>query len=123
MKKIHVIVTLFLALSMFLFGLNKFLNFIPMPPKTAEQMQLMNAFAQLAWIMPLVAVTEIVSSILLVVKPTRALGALVLLPVMVGIIVHHLTFDPATLVFPLILFVANIWIILSERTRLKAIIS
>lgn len=46
-------------------GLNKFFNYMPMPEDMPESMtKLMAAFMQISWLMPLVAVAEIIGGII-----------------------------------------------------------
>lgn len=57
--------------------------------------------------MPLIAITEIVGGLLLILPKTRASGAILLLPVMLGITVHHLAYDVFGGVIGYILFYNN----------------
>ncbi|MCB0469400.1 MAG: DoxX family membrane protein, partial [Flavobacteriaceae bacterium] len=85
--KILLILCVLFGLMMVNAGLNKFFNYMPMPEDiTDEQMALFGAFGTIKWLMPLVAVVEIVGGILFMIPKYRAFGALVILPVMVGII-------------------------------------
>jgi hypothetical protein len=72
--------------------------------------------------MPLIAIAEITGGILVAIPKTRALGAIVLLPVMVGILVHHLTLDPGNIAIPLVLALINLWAIFDNRHRYMAMI-
>ena len=111
-QKILTVVCILFGLMMVNAGLNKFFNYLPMPEDMpADLMELMGAFMQITWLMPLVATVEIVGGILIAIPKFRALGAIVILPVMVGIVVHHITFSPADIILPLIFFAINIWAI------------
>lgn len=123
MKKIVSIAAVVLGLLMIVFGLNKLVPFLPMPAPTPEEMKIFSAFLTLGWVLPLVAITEIAGGLLLVLPRTRALGAIVLLPVMTGIIVHHLVHAPATLLMPLVLFAINIAVIAVNSRRYLPMIS
>jgi uncharacterized membrane protein YphA (DoxX/SURF4 family) len=103
-------------------GLNKFLNYMPMPEMSEEMMQIIGSFMAIKWIFPLVAIIEIVGGALIAIPRTRALGALVILPVMVGIIVHHLVHDLAGIGIALILFAINIWVIVANWNKYQPII-
>lgn len=119
MKKIIIIVLSILFGLMFInSGLNKFFNYMPMPENMPEDMlKIMNAFMELGWLMPLVAVAEIIGGTLFMISKFRALGAIVILPITVGIIVHHAVKAPTGLPLPLILFAINIWIIVKNRHK------
>lgn len=76
-------------------GLNKFFNYMPVPENLPEEMMKMStAMLQIGWLLPLVAVAETVGGILLMIPKCRALGAIILLPVMIGILLTHLTVAP-----------------------------
>src|SRR5690606_21127289 len=99
------------------FGLNEFFNYIPMSEMSEEMMQIMGAFLTIKWILPLVGITEIIGGLLIAIPKTRALGALIMLPVMVGIFVHHLVHDLAGIGLALILFAINIWVIVANWNK------
>lgn len=44
----------------------------------------------LGWLLPLVAMVEIIGGLLIAFPKTRALGAIVLFPILVGIMAHHI---------------------------------
>ena len=94
-QKIIFVLSLLFGLMMVNSGLNKFLNYMPMPADLPEKMMTMiNAFTQIGWLMPLVGLAEIVGGALFIFPKTRALGALVILPVMVGILLANFSAAP-----------------------------
>ena len=102
---------------MIVFGVNKFFNFLPMPEMTPEQQEMFGAFGKIGWLMPLVAVTEILGGLLVLLPKTRAVGALVILPVVVGILAHHFHHDPAGIVPGLVFAVILLWILWENRKK------
>ena len=67
---------------MIIFGANKLKVFLPMPEKMApEQLKVMEAFGTISWLMPLAGVAEILGGILMIFPKTRALGAIVIFPI------------------------------------------
>lgn len=103
-------------------GLNKFFNYMPMPEMSEEMMQIMGSFMTIKWILPLVAIVEIIGGIVMAIPKTRALGAIIILPVMVGIFVHHLVLDISGIGITLVLFAINIWAIVDNWNKYKPII-
>ncbi len=88
-----------------------------MPEEMPEKMiTMMTGFGQIGWLMPLVAVVEILGGLLIMITMTRALGAVVIFPILVGIILTHAYTDPSGLMIPLVLLVIEIWI-LAENFR------
>ncbi|HUR10718.1 MAG TPA: DoxX family protein [Flavitalea sp.] len=117
-KKILFVVSLLFGLMFINAGLNKFFNYMPVPKDLPpSMMELMGAFATIRWLMPLIAVAEIVGGILVITNRYRALGAIIILPVMVGIVLTHLINEPSGLPVALLLFVVNIWIIIENRNK------
>ncbi|GAA0892771.1 hypothetical protein GCM10009122_24500 [Fulvivirga kasyanovii] len=117
-NKILLVLTILFGLMMVNSGLNKFFNYMPMPEDMPEEtMKIFGAFMTIKWLMPLVALGEIVGGVLIAIPKTRALGAIVIFPIMVGIVVHHLTHDPAGVVIGLVLFLINIWVIVENKDR------
>ncbi|EOR94518.1 hypothetical protein ADIARSV_2364 [Arcticibacter svalbardensis MN12-7] len=99
-------------------GLNKFFNYMPVPKDLPENMiKLMTAFMQIGWLMPLIAVAEIVGGVLFITNKFRALGAIVIFPVMIGILLTHLLIAPSGLPIALVLFAINIWVIIENRKK------
>jgi uncharacterized membrane protein YphA (DoxX/SURF4 family) len=99
-------------------GLNKFFNYMPVPEDMPEDvMKMFTGMMAITWLMPLIAVAEIVGGILFIIPKYRALGALIILPVMVGIVLTHLMVAPSGLPMALILFAINIWVIVENREK------
>jgi putative oxidoreductase len=115
-EKILLVLTILFGLGMVVFGANKLVPFIDMKP-TPEQMELFGAFGKIGWIMPLVGVVEIIGGILIAIPKTRALGAIVILPVVVGILAHNLMHEPAALGMTAVFVVINAWAIIDSKDK------
>lgn len=89
------------------------------PPKDIPEnmLKVMEAFMTIVWLMPLIAVAEIVGGILFITNKFRALGAIIIFPVMVGIVLTHLILAPSGLPIALVLFAINIWVIIENREK------
>lgn len=123
MKIVKLVLCILFGLMFINAGLNKFFNYMPMPEMTAEQMKLMEAFIKLSWLMPLVGAVEVIGSLLFMFPKTRALGAIVILPVMVGVILHNAVFEPSGLAIALPFFLINLWMIGDNWNKYKPMIS
>lgn len=124
MKIIKLIISLLFGLMFINAGLNKFLNYMPMEKPTPEQMELFAAFEKIFWLMPLVGVVEIVGGLLFIFPKTRALGAIVILPVMVGIVIHVFTMDKSPMGMSIagVLFLINLWMLIDNKEKYKALL-
>ncbi|MGF1637839.1 MAG: DoxX family membrane protein [Cyclobacteriaceae bacterium] len=103
-------------------GLNKFFNYMPMPDMTEEMMQCIGEFVTIKWFFPLVAIVEIIAGTLIVFPKTRALGALLILPVMVGIFVHYLVYDLPSIGMSLVFLAINFWAIIANLKKYLPIV-
>jgi len=108
----------FMALMLINSGLNKFFQYMPVPEGLPEALVRDNAaFAEIAWLMPLVGAAEIVGGLLLLSARTRALGALVVFPVMVGVLLTHVFVYPGGLPVALIAWAILGWILYEHRGK------
>lgn len=99
-------------------GLNKFFQYMPVPEGLPDAIVRDNAaFAEIAWLMPLVGAAEVVGGLLLLMQRTRALGAIMVFPVMVGVLLTHLFVYPAGLPVALIAFGILGWILYEHREK------
>lgn len=119
MKKKILFVLCFLTGLMFInSGLNKFFNYMPPPKEMPEAMMKdFGAFMEIHWLMPLIAVAEIVGGLLFITNKYRALGALILIPVMAGILLTHITVAPEGLAIPLVMLVIIIWAMVENKQK------
>lgn len=92
---------------------------MPMPELTEEQIRIFKAFSEITWLMPMIGVAEIAGGILFMIPKLRALGAIIILPVMTGILVHHLTLEPSGLRIAVTLFAMNTWMLIDNRQKYK----
>lgn len=124
MKKIILnILSVLFGLLLINGGLNKFLNYMPVPEDLPEALlKDMEALMEIAWLMPLIAIAELVGGILIIIPKTRALGALIIFPVMVGILLTHIVVDPGQVFIAIIIWIILLWIIYDNRKKYLPII-
>jgi len=123
-NKILFVVSLLFGLMFINAGLNKFFNYMPMPKDIpANLLKVMNAFMEITWLMPLVGFVEIIGGVLFIIPKTRALGAIVILPVMVGILLTNTVTDLSGLPIALVCFAINLWVIVENRAKYAPMIS
>ncbi len=99
-------------------GLNKFFHYIPMPKDLPEGLvKITTAFMSVSWLMPLIGIVEILGGIFFITPKYRALAAIIILPVMVGVLLTHIIDAPSGLPIAIILFAINIWVIYENREK------
>ena len=117
-NKILFVVSLLFGLMFINSGLNKIFQYMPMPKDMPENMvKLVEAFAAITWLMPLIAVVEIIGGVLVIIPKYRALGAIMILPVMVGILLTHIFNAPSGLPIALVLAAILTWIMIDNRAK------
>lgn len=104
-------------------GLNKFFHYFPLPQMPEAATKLMAVFVESGWIMALIALVEIIAGILIIIPKTRPLAAIMIFPVMIGIVLFHVFQDPKNVIMSLILLVINLWIIFENKEKYMPMIS
>src|ERR1700740_1130120 len=96
------------------FGLNGFLNFIPLPPPGGIAGQFMGALyaSHYLW---LIFGFQVIAGVLLLVNRYVPLAVAILAPVLVNILTFHALMAPSGL--PLALFVALLWTVIFIEVR------
>lgn len=118
-KKLIFTLSLLFGLMFMNAGLNKFLNYMPIPENLPEKMlKTMAAFSEITWLMALVGFVEILGGLLFIIPKTRALGALVIFPVMIGILLISIVAASDGLPIALILLLINIGVIYDNRKNI-----
>ena len=123
MKIVKSIVFILFALMFINAGLDKFLHYMPIPELPEDAKKAFAAFMDIPWMMPLVGAVELIGGLLVLFPKTRTLGAIIILPVMVGILLHNLTVAPAAIGIGIsvVLFIINIWMLIDNKEKLQSI--
>ena len=117
-KKILLVVSILFGLMFINSGLNKFFHYMPMPHDVPEKMmKAMQAMMEIGWLFPLIAIAEITGGILFMTNKYRALGAIIILPVLTGILLTHIFIEPSGLPLALVLLAIEIWVIIENRNK------
>lgn len=117
-RKILLVICIIFGLMFINAGLNKFFNYMPPPGNLPPNLQkAFRAFSDIEWLMPLVGFIEVLGGLLFLFPRTRALGALVILPVMVGIMLTNTVTDTSGLPIALVFFLINLWVIYESRHK------
>lgn len=123
-QKIFTVATVLFALMFINGGLNKFFNYIPVPPDMPIELVKDNtAIMEVVWLMPLIAVVELIGGLLLLVPKFRALGAIMIFPIMVGILLLHATVAISGLPLAIILTGILFWILWENRTKYLSMVN
>ncbi|MBK7138404.1 MAG: DoxX family protein [Bacteroidetes bacterium] len=117
-SKVFFVFSLLFGIMFINAGLDKFFKFMPMPENMPEKMlKAMEAFNEIGWLMPLVGVAEIIGGLFIIIPKTRALGAIIIFPIMVGIFLTNIVQDSSGLPIAIVFGSILGWIIYENRSK------
>lgn len=116
---VRILFGLFMANS----GLSKFTHHMSTPEVPEAADNLMNAFAESGWMIPLIAIAEIVGGILIAIPKYEAIGALILLPVFIGIVLFNIVLAPDQAIMSIVLFIVLGWILFENKNKYEKLIN
>lgn len=120
-SKVFMALRILLGVFILVFGLNKFLHFIPMGEMPAEAGAYFGALAS-AKVITLVAIVEIVAGVALIFNKYGALLALILMSVSVNAVLFHATLAPEGIGPALALLILNIIALYSYKDSYKGLL-
>jgi len=115
MKKAKLIIRILFGLMLVIFGLNKFLQFMPMPPLPEAASQFMAALVQSGYLMVVVAVVEVAVGILLLINKYQAFALVIIFPIMLNAFLFHLFLDIAGIVGAAMAITMNILLLYTNK--------
>ncbi|TKC05538.1 DoxX family membrane protein [Pedobacter polaris] len=122
-QKITFVLSLLFGLFFINAGLDKFFHYMPMPDKISDDMmKAMTGMMAVTWLMPLIAVAEILGGLLIIFPKTRALGALIIVPIMVGILLTNTVTDASGFPIAAVFTAVLLWIIYDNRAKYAPLI-
>ena len=93
MNKARSITRILLGLMLVVFGINKFLRFLPMPPLSEAANELMAALLKSGYMMVTVAIVQISCGLLLLLNKHQPLALILVFPVLLNAFLFHLFLD------------------------------
>ncbi len=115
MKIVILIARSLLGLIFVVFGLNLFLNFIPLPPPPEGPARDFMMALFVSHYLYVVGALQVAGGALLLIGRKVALGLTLLGPVIVNILLFHLLLDPAGLPMALVVSVLALMVLWSQR--------
>ena len=112
-----------LGLLLVVFGLNKFLQFMPMPAMAEPAGTFMEALVGTGYMMPLVAVIEILVGALLLANRYAALALLLLVPISVNIVAFHLFLDLGGIAGAALVCILNVFLLFAYRSHYQPLLA
>jgi putative oxidoreductase len=122
-SKVFLVLRILLGIFVLVFGLNKFIEFLPGPEGMSEDA--MTYFGALvnSKTMVAVAIVEIVAGLALILNKFGALLALILMSVSINAVLFHAVLDPGNIAGALVLLALNITVLIGYKDKYKALLS
>jgi uncharacterized membrane protein YphA (DoxX/SURF4 family) len=114
-RKFPTIARIGLGLVFATFGLNKLLPFLPQPPISGAPAQFFGALFATGYMIPLIAVTEMVAGVMLLSGRFVPLALTLLAPVIVNILAFHLFLAPAGVGVPTVVLALEAYLAWTNR--------
>ena len=121
-SKVFMVLRILLGLFVLVFGLNKFLNFMPMPELSADAGAYFGALSNSKTLM-LVALVEIIAGLALIFNKYGALLALILMSVSINAVLFHAVLDPGGIGGALVLLILNIAVLIGYKDKYKSLLA
>ncbi|MDG2448895.1 MAG: hypothetical protein P8M34_04635, partial [Saprospiraceae bacterium] len=115
MEKAKFIISILLGLLLVIFGLNKFLQFMPLPPLPEAAAEFMGALIKSGYIMVIVAIVEIICGLLLLLNKYQSLALIVIFPVLLNAFLFHLFLDIGGIGGAVIAITMNIFLLIQNK--------
>jgi len=120
-SKITMVLRLLLAIILLVFGLNKFFNFMPMPPMEGPPGEFMGALGKTGYMFPLIALTEVIAGALLLVNKFKGLALIMVSIISVNIVLFHLVLAPAGIALAAVVAILNIILIYANWKKFRTL--
>jgi uncharacterized membrane protein YphA (DoxX/SURF4 family) len=117
MDKAKMIVRLLLGVMMVVFGLNKFLNFMPAFELAEPAQNFLGALVDSGYIMTIVAIVEIVTGVLLLANKFVPLALVILFPIMLNAFLFHLFLDLKGIPGALVAVAMNVFLFFAYKSK------
>jgi uncharacterized membrane protein YphA (DoxX/SURF4 family) len=114
-RKLPAVARVGLGLLFAVMGLNKLVPFLPQPPISGAPAEFFGALMATGYMLPLIALTELVAGVMLLTGRCAPLGLTLLAPVVVNIVAFHLFLAPAGLGLPIVVLALEVYLAWAYR--------
>ena len=122
MEKAHIGMRIVLGLILVVFGLNKFLNFMPQLELGAEAADFFGALVDTGYMMPFIAFVEIATGVLLLLNKYTALALVLIFPILLNALLFHLFLDLPNIAVAALAVILNVTLFFANKPRYEAIL-
>ncbi|MBD5780139.1 DoxX protein [Pelagicoccus sp. NFK12] len=122
MAKVTLVARYLLALMMVVFGLNKFLNFMPAPELSGDAAAFMGTMVG-SFIWPTLGILYIAGGLLLAANKAVGLATILLAPAAFSALMFHITLDPANLPPAIVFVVLLALVMVGNASKYRSLLS
>ncbi|MFC5045573.1 DoxX family membrane protein [Aquimarina hainanensis] len=115
MKKAQLVIRILLGFMLVIFGLNKFLQFMPMPAMPEAANEFMNALVNSGYLLIIVALIEVIGGIMLLINRYQPLVLVMVFPIIVNAFLFHLFLDPVGIGGAFFASVMNVFLLFANK--------
>ncbi len=115
MKHLPTIARYLFGLILFVFGLNKFLGFMPAPEFSSQAMAFFGALMESGYMIYFIGTVEVLTGAMLLANRMVPLALVLAAPVTLNILLFHLFLDLPTIAPGLVVFVLNLYLLFAYK--------
>ena len=105
------------GLMLLIFGLNTFLQFIPMPQASEQMKAYTYALYLTGFIFPIIGAIEILAGIAFIINKFASLMAIVIMPIMLNAFLAHMFLDPAGIGASLLILIGIVVVMFRNKDK------
>ena len=114
-KNIFLGTQIIVGFLLIMFGLNKFLQFLPMVPMAPQMGEFMTSLYKTGYIFPISGVIQTVAGLAFILNKFTSLMAVLVMPIMINALLSHLFLDPSGSAAAAIIVLALIIIMVKQK--------
>ena len=122
-NKLKITTRIILGIVLLVFGMNKLIPFLPPQNMSEEVMQAFGALMALKFILPTVAIIEVLVGLSLLANRFTSLALVVLMPISYSIAAFHLALDPAGIMPAAFVALLNISLLVINRSTYREVLA
>ena len=121
-NKLKITARIILGIVLLVFGMNKLIPFLPPQNMSDEVMHAFGALLALKFVLPTVAIIEVIVGLSLLLNRFTSLALVILMPISYSIVAFHLTVDPAGIMPAAFVALLNIGLLVIDRATYRKVL-
>ncbi|MGH1339120.1 MAG: DoxX family protein [Aureispira sp.] len=114
-EKVVLAIRILLGLGLVVFGLNKFIGFMPQPPAPADGKAFLDQLFNAKYVMNIAGAVYLAAGVSFLTNKFVPLLAIILFPILLNAFLYHARFDPAGIAGAAVFTALNIFVIVAHK--------